>query len=201
MKRQILELFTRNASLKFSEIEKQLATRSNKLAYHLKNLIAEGILIKSQDSYALAESAEPLIPYISEKKALLPVLLIHIGDNKKAFLITREKRPYKNSLALPAGRILLGESLPQATQRIMQEKYGIAAQFKALHSVSLEHVLKKEQVLHSFVLLFVSATSLAKLPLAGIRKHKSKAIASDYHLLTHDLNKKMKLKTLNSRVD
>ena len=39
MKKEILQLFLYNDKLKFNEIEKSLKSRSNKVAYHLKNLI------------------------------------------------------------------------------------------------------------------------------------------------------------------
>ncbi len=148
MEPQISELFLYKNTLKFNEIEKKLKTRSNKLAYHLKKLIAKGILTKNEETYTLAEPAEHLIPYFSEKKAILPVILIHIGDNKQAFLITREKRPYKDLVSLPAGRILLGESPKQATQRIMKDKYGIKVTFKKINSISLEHVRKNKKIIH-----------------------------------------------------
>ncbi len=200
MESQITELFLYKKELKFNEIEKKLKIRSNKLAYHLKKLVLQGILSKSQEVYTLSEPAEPLIPYISEKKATLPVILIHIGNNRKAFLIKREKRPYQGYISLPAGRLMLGESIPEATRRIMWEKYNIKTKFKSLHSISLEHVKRGKNILHSFLLIFVSAKSLQKIQLQDIQKEKEKTIKSDYHLLTHDRGKKMKIPIINSQI-
>lgn len=199
MKQKILELFTHAQHLPFATMERRLNTRSNKLTYHLKKLIRQGILIKDQEEYALAESSIPLIPYLSEKKAMLPVLLIHIGNATESFLIHREKRPYKDKLSLPAGRIIVGESLAKATERIMQEKCGVKAKFKTLHSISLEHVRKNKEILHSFVLFFITATASQPLTLTNIINQKSKIITSDYHLLKNDLNKKIKIPTINSK--
>ena len=201
MESQISELFAYHRALKFSEIEKLLKIRSNKLAYHLKKLVTQGILTKSQETYSLAEPSELLIPYLSSKKAALPVILIHIGTTKEAFLIMRKKRPYDGLLFLPAGRLLLGETVPKATQRILKQKYGIKARFKSVHSISLEHIKKAKNILHSFVLFFVTATSSQTLPLTNVKHQKSKIIKSDYRLLTQDLKKSMKIPTILSRIN
>src|SRR3989344_2109558 len=119
MQGKILDLFVYNDKLKFNEIEKNLKIRSNKLAYHLKKLLKKKILVKEGNYYILSETSEYLIPYISEKKSILPAILIHIGNKKQAFLYKRNKRPYKDLLSMPGGRFLVGETIQQATKRIM----------------------------------------------------------------------------------
>lgn len=198
MESQISGLFLYNSELKFNEIEKKLNVRSNKLAYHLKKLISQGILAKKEDIYSLAENSEPIVPYLSEKKAALPVVIIHIGDKNSAFLIKREKRPYQNKVSLPAGRLILGESIEQATKRIMKEKYGIDARFRSLHSISLEHVKKGNKILHSFLLIFVSANS-KNIRLTNIEKSRKNIIKSDYLLLKKHLSLSAKIHKINSK--
>src|SRR3989338_11225547 len=104
MEKKILSLFLCSKGLKFNEIEKQLRVRSNKLAYHLTNLVKKGILIKNKEVYELSEASENIVPYLSENQSPLPVILIHLGDKDKTFLYKREKRPYKNCLSLPGDR-------------------------------------------------------------------------------------------------
>ncbi len=99
--KKILELFLYRHKLKFNEIEKITGIRSNKISYYLKKLIQKKILEKQGDFYSLTESSEFIIPYLSEKKAVLPVILIVIEKNKKIFLYKRDKRPYKDKLSLP----------------------------------------------------------------------------------------------------
>ncbi|MEK6889262.1 MAG: hypothetical protein AABW80_04110 [Nanoarchaeota archaeon] len=108
MEKTILSLFTINKKLSFSQIEKETKQRSNKLSYHLNKLIKSEKLIKEENYYKLADNFEHLIPYISEKKATLPVILIHIGNNKHAFLYSRKKRPYIEKISLPGGRLIMG---------------------------------------------------------------------------------------------
>src|SRR4030042_1021939 len=101
MEKERISLFLTNKKLKFNQIEKLLKIRSNKLDYHLKKLIDKKIIEKTNNFYKLTEISEYLIPYTSEKNALLPVVLILIGNDKKAFLYKRTKRPYQGFLSLP----------------------------------------------------------------------------------------------------
>ncbi|MFA5857372.1 MAG: hypothetical protein WC867_08475 [Candidatus Pacearchaeota archaeon] len=198
--KKILELFLFNKNLKFNEIEKQIKIRSNKLSYHIKNLIKKNILLKNDDEYSLSKTAEYLIPYLSNKKAILPVLLIHIGDKNNCFLYERKKRPYKDYLSLPGGRLMLGESIEESSKRIAKEKYNINITKIKINSISLEHIKKSNNKINSFLLIFISAKTKDKLSLTPILKNKSKIIPSDYLLLNNDLDKEIRIKTLNSRL-
>lgn len=201
MEKKILNLFLTKNKLKFNEIEKPLKIRSNKLNYHMKKLISKNILEKQKEFYKLTETSEYLIPYISEKNSPLPAILILIGNKQKAFLYERNKRPYKNFLSLPGGRIILGESIPDATKRIMKEKHSIKAKFQKINSISLEHVYKNKKIIHSFILIFVTATTKDKTNLTNITKNKSKIIPSDYKLIKNDSEKETKIKTIKSKTN
>ena len=200
MENKILNLFTFNNRLKFNEIERLLNTRSNKLAYHLRNLVYKNILVKEDNNYSLAENSEQIIPYLSEKNHILPVVLIHLGNKKEVFLHKRNKRPYKDYLSLPGGRILIGESIEDAIKRIMKEKFNLYVNLKKINSVSLEHVKKNNKVIHSFFLIFVSAKTKNDIKLFNIRRNKSKIIKSDYYLLNNKLDSKTNLEVINSNV-
>lgn len=199
MEKTILSTFLYNNRLKFSEIEKDTKIKSNKLSYYLKKLIKQKILINDKDAYKLSEASEYLIPYISDKKAVLPIILIVIEKNKKIFLIKRQKRPFKDKLGLPGGRILLGETIQKATQRIMKEKFNINCKFKKINSICLEHVKKNNEIIHSFLLVFITATTKDKIEYTNPKKDKNKIISSDYNLIKNDLNKNIQLKSLISR--
>ena len=199
MEDKIIKLFAFNNKLKFNEIENLLKIRSNKLAYHLKNLVNKNILIKENNYYSLAENSEYLIPYLSEKNHVLPVVLIHLGNKNQVFLHRRNKRPYKDYLSLPGGRILIGEDIKKAVSRIMIEKFNINVEYKKINSISLEHVKKNNKIIHSFFLIFVSAKTEDNIKLMSIRKNKSKIIKSDYYLINKKLNSKIKLDVIYSK--
>jgi ADP-ribose pyrophosphatase YjhB (NUDIX family) len=198
MEKEILSLFLTNKKLKFNEIEKLLKIRSNKLDYHIKKLIKKNIIEKKNNFYKLTESSEYLIPYISEKNSLLPVVLILIGNNKKAFLYKRAKRPYQEFLSLPGGRILLGESIKESIKRIMKEKHNLNATLTKISSISLEHLKKDDKIINSFLLVFVTAKIKEKINLINIEKYKKYIIKSDYNLIKKDYKKTISINTINS---
>ncbi|OGJ16894.1 hypothetical protein A3K73_00435 [Candidatus Pacearchaeota archaeon RBG_13_36_9] len=199
MENKILDLFLYNNKLKFNEIEKALKTRSNKLSYHLKQLIKKSIITKKEDFYELSETAEHLIPYLSDKQAVLPIILVLIGNKNRAFLYQREKKPFKGFLSLPGGRLLINESIEQAAKRIMKEKFSIDARFKKINSCSLEHVKKSGKIIHSFLLILVSAEA-KNIPLTGVNKKKTKIIPSDYKLMKIKQESEIMIDTIISRV-
>ncbi len=199
MEKKIISTFLYNNKLKFNEIEKQTKIRSNKLTYHLNKLVKKGILLKEKDFYKLSETAESLIPYISEKNSILPIILIALEKNRKIFLIKRNKRPFKDKLALPGGRLLEKESINQAVKRIMK-KFNINAKMKKINSISLEHVEKNKRKLHSFILIFISAETKDKINYLDIEKNKSKIISSDYKLIKNDLKKEIKIRNLKTKI-
>ncbi len=173
MEKNILELFLYDNKMKFNEMEKKMEVRSNKLAYHLQKMTKKGILTKLDNFYSLSEKSEEKIPYLTEKKSLVPVVIIAIRKKSdKVFLVKREKRPFKNKLALPGGRIVLGENISKATERIMLEKFGIKCRFKKINSVSVEMVKNGKETVHSFILILVTATTKKQLNYFDIKKKK-----------------------------
>jgi len=198
--KKILELFLYKHKLKFNEIERITGLRSNKISYYLKKLVEKKIIEKQGDFYSLTESSEFIIPYISEKKSVLPVILIALEKDNKIFLYKRDKRPYKDKLSLPGGRLLLGESIPTAVSRIMKEKFNINSTLNKINSISLEHVKKNKKIIHTFLLILVSAKTKDKVEYTNLQKNKLKIISSDYALLQNDLKKEARIKNIFSRV-
>jgi ADP-ribose pyrophosphatase YjhB (NUDIX family) len=201
MEKKIIHLFLTNHKLRFNEIEKKIKERSNKLDYHLKRLIDKKIIEKEKDYYKLTENSEYLIPYVSEKNAVLPVVLILIGNNKKAFLYKRTKRPYENLLSLPGGRILLGESINESVKRIMKEKHGINIAFEKINSVSIEHLKKGSKIINSFLLIFINAKTKEKIDFVDVDKYEKDIIKSDYNLIKRDYNKKININIISSKIE
>lgn len=200
MKNSILSQFLYDNKLKFSQIENKLKCRSNNLSYHLKNMVKNDQLVKEKDEYKLSENTTKLIPYITDKNSVISVILIAIEKEGKIFLIKRNKRPFKNNKwCMPGGRIVVGETIPKATKRIMLEKYNIETSYKYTKSISLEHVKENNKIIHSFMLIFVVATTKAKLSYKNIKSIKRNIVESDYNLLNHNLNSKIKIKTLYSK--
>lgn len=193
-----MKVFLYNDKLKFNQIEKLTNLRSNVLAYYLKNFLQQKIIVKEGEEYFLSEESETIIPYVSDKQSPLTVILVAIGGGKKFFLQNRQKRPYKDLLGLPAGRILVGESIGEAVKRIMKQKYGVNARLSCVNSVSLEHIKKNGKVINSFLHILVSASTKDKIKYMDIEKSKSKMIKSDYWFLKNHQKERCKIKNINS---
>ena len=103
-------------------------------------------------------------------------------------------------LSLPGGRLLIGESVEDATKRIMKLKFNLSVKLKKINSVSLEHVKKSDKIIHSFLLIFVSAEAKDKIKLIGINKNKKDMIPSDYKLIKNKLESKINIENLITRV-
>ena len=199
MEKEILNLFLYNHKLKFSDIGKSVNERSNKVAYHLKNLVGKELIKKSGDFYMLSEKSEVKIPYLTSKNSVLAVVLIAIRQGEKVFLIKRDKRPFDDKLCLPGGRLIVGETIKEGTERIMKEKFNLKCKFEKVNSVHLEHVKRDSKTLHSFLLIFVSAKTNEKISYASLRGNKNQLVSSDYHLIKNDLGKKTTVKNLITR--
>ena len=200
MEKNVLNSFLYKDKLRFHEIENKTGMRSNKLAYYLKKLVSRGILVKERENYLLSENKEHLIPYITEKQAILPVLLVVAEKEGRYFLYHRTKRPYDGFLSLPGGRILVGENIKNAATRIMQEKFGINSTFNGIKSIFLEHVRKKGKIIHSFLLILTSVSTKKDITYYDIKENKKKMIKSDYLLLKNYLNFDLEVPIINSSV-
>lgn len=200
MKNKILKAFLYNDWLKFGEIQRITGIRSNKLAYHLNKLREKKLIVEKEKKYSLSSNFEYIIPYVSNSQAVLPVILIAIGEGKRFFLHIRDKKPYKNFLGLPAGRLLIEESIADATKRIMKIKHKINVNFKGIKSISLEHLIKEGKVVHGFLLILVSASTKESILYTDIEKNKKTIIKSDYRLLKNNWNLNAKIETIKSKI-
>jgi hypothetical protein len=82
----------------------------------------------------------------------------------------------------------------------MKEKSQINAKLKKINSISLEHVKKNKKIIHTFLLILVTAETKDKISYTELKKNKSKIIPSDYLLIQNDLNKETKIKNIFSSV-
>lgn len=200
MEKAILNQFLYNNKLKFSEIENNVLCRSNKLSYHLTNMVKKGKLVKENNTYKLSDNLTKTIPYITDKNSVISVILIALEKDGKVFLIKRNKRPFKNNKwCMPGGRLIVGETIKKAAERIMQEKYNIKCNYVETKAISLEHVKENREVIHSFMLIFVKATTKENLDYREIKQIKNQMIESDYKLIKNKLHSKLKIQTLYSK--
>ena len=64
-------------------------------------------------------------------------------------------------------------------------------ELEKVNSISIEHVEKNGKKVHSFVLIFVTASTKDKIQYTNISKNKSDIISSDYELIKNRLKKQI----------
>ncbi len=208
----VFALFLTQDKLKFSDIEKQLHARSNKISYHITQMQKQGILEKKGLYYSLTTHAEKMIPLFSELSATisdigpLPVILVAVTYKNKILLVKRNKRPYKDYWSMIGGKMLHHETVQEASLRKVQQKTGLQTRFVSVNALLHERVHGDDVVKHSFLLLFTKVES------SSIKFHASASgelkwfdfekinslhiIPSDKLLIETHLHKKLPLKQM-----
>ena len=82
----------------------------------------------------------------------------------------------------------------------MGDKFNMDAKFKKINSISLEQVRKRNKILHSFLLIFVSAEAKDKIDLTDVDKNKKKIVKSDYKLIKSSSDREISIGTINSHI-
>lgn len=159
---EIFRQFLYANKLKFSEIEKKTGIRSNELAYLIKRMLDDNVLLKKDDNYLVTEEYEKKIPLFSENSESTPlaVVLVACVNENKVLLIKRKKRAYKDYWSMPGGRIRTGETISQAALRVLKEKTFVDGKFVSINAVVHEQYGKKDNVKNAFMLFFVKMTPL-----------------------------------------
>lgn len=161
----IFALFIKNHQLKFSDIEKTMALRSNHLSYHLDKLVYDGVLTKRDDFYVLTQDGEAMIPFFSQitgkEQGPLSIITAAIINGEKICLLQREKRPYKGYWGLIGGKLKLSESIRETALREAKEETNLDCTFEKLVSVLHERVKEEDTVKHAFVIFFCKLAALA----------------------------------------
>ena len=202
--RKLFKQFVYAERLSFSEIAKKSKIPTNLLAYFLKKMQKKGILQKASSGlYELSSVGEKLLPFFTETESITPlvVVLVLIVSGGKILLSKRRRRPYRSLWSILSGRMLLGEDIVSAAERVCLQKFGVKCVSNKIVSVVHERLIEGEAK-HSFVFFVVRAkiksTSEVVISVSEeelkwfslLRLPKKSMIASDYWLIKNKLNAK-----------
>ncbi len=207
----IFQQFLNDYRLKFNEIEKKVKIPSNKVAYHLNSMQKDLLLEKKGDHYQLTKNAEKYIPLFSQIDESVPlsIALVCVVNGNKLLMMKRNKRPYKGCWAMIGGKILLQESLKDASIRLVKEKSFLDCGFKSQNAIMNEKVFDKENngLIHNFFLFFTKVevdktkfreSSSGELKWFTLKElEKEKVVPSDIYFLQNKFNSKLTMKTLH----
>lgn len=133
LQQHILQLLILNPHLRYADL-KPREIEGNLFMYHLKQLIADGLVEKNTNGrYQLTAKGKLYSDRLS-LKSLTPrvqpriVTLMAVEDGSGNWLLYRRKRqPLIGMAGFPYGKIHIGESIKQAAERELREKTGLVA--------------------------------------------------------------------------
>jgi ADP-ribose pyrophosphatase YjhB (NUDIX family) len=167
IRENIFGLFVHNHRLKFTEIEKNIRIRSNKLAYYMNQLIKEGLIEKKGFFYSLTNSGQKHLPSFSHKKddehSPIPIILVAAVNKQKILLLKRNNRPYQGYWGLIGGKMNLEENIYDSAKRILSAKTGLITNKFELNSILHERISENKKVKYSFILICLK-TNIQKIP-------------------------------------
>lgn len=193
---KVIGMFAHKRVASFTEIGEALGLRSNALAYHVRNLVESGVLVKEDGGYSLGEKCERLLPYGSAL-AKLPVVVLALENERGEFgLLLRRKRPFDGFFAMPGGKILLDESIESAARRIAREEAQLELESVQACAVIDEHILSGFGVKNSWFIFLVRSKVKKGGSLEWFSMEQlefGKVVASDVWMLTRLLGERLKV--------
>jgi 8-oxo-dGTP pyrophosphatase MutT (NUDIX family)/predicted transcriptional regulator len=130
IQRDILRSLLSAPQVRFKDLKPQ-GLESNIFMYHLKALIKDGLVEKTEGGYCLTSEGKHFVDranLASLKIRIQPkTITILTVQNKKGDFIILERlhQPFINHKGFPSGKIHYGESLSEAANRELFEKTGI----------------------------------------------------------------------------
>lgn len=127
---QILKRLVKESHLRFSEL-KPKRVDTNLFTYHLKRLVAAGLIEKSASSYTLSTQGLTRIDSFMTQGEVAPtpktmIMLVIQNEEGDILLSKRQKQPYVATWTLPHGSLhLADQSVHAAAQRCVFEKLGL----------------------------------------------------------------------------
>ncbi|MBW2998022.1 NUDIX domain-containing protein [Candidatus Woesearchaeota archaeon] len=135
IRNNILRKLMHNPEMKFHELWDKETIRSNKFAYHLKQMIDAELLIKVGEEYQLTSQGKSLVTFLDgttgkkEKQPLLTLVMV-VYDGEKILAHKRLKEPFYGYYGFPSGKAKFGEEFLEGANRELKEETNLVADFK-----------------------------------------------------------------------
>lgn len=131
IQRYILKVLSSCVTARFSELRPP-RTDSNLFSYHLKCLIRDGLVEKSEDGYRLAAKGLAYVDRVSYEKfepRLQPKIITMTfvkNSSNELLVVQRTKQPFLGGWTPPSGKVHLDDvSIVDAVRREVYEKTGV----------------------------------------------------------------------------
>ena len=155
IKRYIIDQLLCTDTVRFSRLRPE-GVESNLFQYHLRHLIKQGMVEKSEGGYQLAPAglyyADRFSTALKGERPQPKIITIAVVKNSegKVFLQQKLRQPWVGVYHLPAGKIHAGETTDGAATREFEEKTGV--RIENMHFRCLVHVqiFKQEQLISDY---------------------------------------------------
>jgi len=185
IQKSILKLLNER-SYNYSELYKVLDLRSNLFDYHLRALLKQNLVLKSNKKYKLSSIGQSISPYLDIGKQPIVAVLLAIVKEGKVALVKRNKHAYRGHWAIPGGKVRFGESAEEAVKRTCQKEMGLEPKYMEYVATIQEIVSENGADKHHFIFLLYKVKTKGELKNAKFfpfSKLPRKIVPSDIRML------------------
>lgn len=157
IKRDIIRHLLTVPSARYAQLRPK-NLESNLFMYHLKQLMKDGIVEKTEDgSYTLTSYGLQMSDRISLESLKLRIqpklitILVVQKPNGEHLLIERTHQPFLNFKGFPSGKIHYGESLQDAATRELSEKTGLTGIDLSLRGTYIMRYHKDDKIINHII--------------------------------------------------
>ena len=167
IQKKILDILRLHDEMHYAELQPE-DIESSHFKYHLNQLIKDGNVEKKERGiYGLSDGGKAYVDKLSLNsikpknmpKVITYTILRHVN---KYLLYKKDKEPYKGLLNNIGGKVHIGETIVEASEREVYEKLGISVESKVLGSLNIQ--IKNSGRLFTHAIAMVCAASLSEIP-------------------------------------
>jgi len=152
IQRGILQKLQFSERLHYSAMKPDQDLENNRFDFHLKQLIKNGLITKSDNYYLLTDEGKKYTAIVDTPKnkvlasAMILVWLVctrKVHGQRQILMYTRTKHPFFGCQGFPAGKVKMGESIVEAAKSELLQECNLTAEPKLkalLHSTAYSKV-------------------------------------------------------------
>jgi 8-oxo-dGTP diphosphatase len=142
IRKGILKKFMYNDKMRYNEVwDKKICSSSN-FDYHFKKLVKDEFVVKKGEYYSLGPKGEQFIfafdgqTLENKQKPVVCGFVLAVDDETgKVLVMHRKKQPFFDYYCFPGGKMDIGETTKEGSEREFQEETGLSCKAKLAHVI------------------------------------------------------------------
>ncbi len=161
---------------------------SNHFAYHLEQLLKEGLIVKEGKTYRLSASGLAYVDSLSHGKMMIRrqpnicTMLDITTPDEQTLLFKRSFQPYIHTVGLPLGKIHYDEPIAGAAVRELAEKSGLSDVPLTQRGIAYIHVRQDGTTITRILCHVFHGEAPTALPVS-IEPHRGEIFWANHHAL------------------